>query len=51
MGTAKWSILVIPLTNISAGVMVIPVLSCLIKEENRCSEWVMTVKQRNRVKP
>jgi len=39
MGTANWSILVIPLTNISAGVMVIPVLTCLIKEENRYSVW------------
>jgi hypothetical protein len=28
---------VIPLTNISTGVMVVPVLSCLIKEENRYS--------------
>jgi len=32
VGTANWRILVIPLTNISAGVMVIPVLTRLIKE-------------------
>jgi hypothetical protein len=50
MGTANWSILVIPLTNISAGVIVIPVLICLIKEVNKYSVWVVT-KQRNRVKP
>jgi hypothetical protein len=44
LGTANWSILVIPLTNISVGVMVIPVHTHLIKEVNRYSVWVMTIK-------